>query len=63
MMQLLVAAQSQYRVGEKHKAWISSLASREYKCFESFKSQSIVVPSFPPDAQREPSGEIVIVLM
>ncbi len=58
-----VAAQSQYRLGEKTRAWISSPAVREYRCFDSFRSQSMVVPSLPPDAQREPSGEIVTVLM
>merc|ERR1740127_111379 len=36
-------------------------ASKEYKCFPSLTSQSIAVPSFPPDAQREPSGDTVLV--
>jgi hypothetical protein len=30
---------------------------------DSFRSQSMVVPSLPPEAQREPSGEMVTVLM
>jgi hypothetical protein len=63
MMLLDVAAQSQYRLGEKTSAWISSPALSEYRCFDSLRSQSIVVPSLPPDAHREPSGEMVTVLM
>merc|ERR1719253_360084 len=34
-----------------------SPASREYRRFPSFKSQSIAVLSFPPLAAKEPSGE------
>lgn len=56
-----VAAQSQYLFGEKVSALIRSPASSEYKCLSSLRSQSIVTPSLPPEAQREPSGEIVIV--
>ena len=63
LMQLAVAAQSQYRLGEKVRAWISSPALREYRCFDSFRSHSMVVPSLPPEAHREPSGEMVTVLM
>jgi hypothetical protein len=63
MMLLEVAAHSQYRLGEKTRAWISSPAFKEYRCFDSFKSQSMVVPSLPPEAQRDPSGEMVTVLM
>ena len=63
MMLELVAAHSQYRLGEKTSAWISSPAVREYRCLDSFRSQSMVVPSLPPEAQREPSGEMVTVLM
>merc|ERR1719476_492914 len=37
------------------------LASKEYKCFPSFTSQSIAVPSFPPEPHKDPSGEIVMV--
>lgn len=63
MIDWAVAAHSQYRLGEKTKAWISSPAVSEYKCLDSFRSHSIVVPSLPPDAHSEPSGEIVTVLM
>ena len=58
-----VAAHSQYRLGEKTRAWISSPACREYRCLDSLRSHNMVVPSLPPDAHREPSGEIVTVLM
>merc|ERR1719439_559328 len=34
-------------------------ASREYRCFPSFTSHSMAVPSLPPEAHREPSGETV----
>merc|ERR1719502_1867124 len=37
------------------------LASSEYRCFPSLTSQSMAVPSLPPEAHREPSGEIVMV--
>lgn len=40
-----VAAQSQYRLGEKHRAWMVSFASRLYSFLPSAKSQSIAVPS------------------
>lgn len=63
MMLLAVAAHSQYRFGENTSAWISSPAVRLYRCLDSFRSHSIVVPSLPPDAHSEPSGEIVTVLM
>merc|ERR1719231_1490291 len=36
-------------------------ASSEYRCLPSFTSHNIVVPSLPPDAHREPSGEIATV--
>ena len=58
-----VAAHNQYLFGEKTRAWISSPAFKEYRCFDSFKSHNMVVPSFPPEAHRDPSGEIVTVLM
>lgn len=62
-MQEAVAAHSQYLLGENTRALMTSPASKEYKCFDSFKSQSIVMPSLPPDAQSDPSGETVTVLM
>ena len=58
-----VAAHNQYLLGEKTRAWISSPAFKEYRCFDSFKSHNMVVPSFPPEAHRDPSGEMVTVLM
>ena len=58
-----VAAQSQYLFGLKVNALMVSPASSEYKCFPSLRSQSMVIPSFPPEAQRDPSGEIVMLLM
>merc|ERR1719231_1660542 len=36
-------------------------ASSEYRCLPSFTSHNIVVPSLPPDAHRDPSGEIATV--
>src|ERR1700722_13304819 len=63
LTQLAVAAQSQYRLGEKTRALTISPASREYKCFPSLRSQSIVMPSLPPDAASEPSGETDTALM
>lgn len=56
------AAHSQYLLGEKHRAVIMSLWSKVWRCFPSFKSQSIAFMSLPPDAHREPSGETVTVL-
>ena len=61
--QLAVAAHNQYRFGEKTRALTMSPASREYRCLPSFKSQSMVIPSLPPEAASEPSGETEIVLM
>lgn len=58
-----VAAHNQYLLGEKTKALTMSPASKEYKCLPSFKSQSMVIPSFPPEAANEPSGETERVLM
>lgn len=63
MIELAVAAHSQYRLGEKASACISSPACSEYRCLDSFRSHNMVVPSLPPDAHREPSGEMVTVLM
>lgn len=63
LMQLAVAAQSQYLFGLKTRAFTTSPASKEYKCFPSDNSQSIVIPSLPPEAHSEPSGETVTVLM
>ena len=60
---LEVAAHNQYRFGEKTRAWISSPAGSEYRCFDSLRSQSMVTPSLPPDAHSDPSGEMVTVLI
>ena len=62
-MQLWVAAHSQYRFGEKTRALTTSPASSEYRCLASLRSQSMVIPSFPPEAAKEPSGETEMVLM
>ena len=56
-----VAAHNQYRFGLKHKELMMFPPSKVYKCFPSFKSQSIAFPSLPPDAHNEPSGETVTV--
>ncbi len=61
-MPCVVAAQSQYLLGENTREWMMSPASKLYKDLPSTRSHSIAVPSFPPDAQRDPSGEIVTVL-
>jgi len=63
LMHEAVAAHNQYLLGEKTKALTMSPASKEYKCLPSFKSQSMVIPSFPPEAANEPSGETERVLM
>merc|ERR1719454_1752796 len=34
-------------------------ASNEYKCLPSLTSQSMAVPSLPPEAQSDPSGDTV----
>merc|ERR1719482_1875043 len=57
-----VAAQSQYLLGLKTRLWMISPASRLYRRLPSLRSQSMAVPSFPPEAQREPSGETQAVL-
>ena len=54
-----VAAHNQYLLGLKHRALIMFPPSRVYKCLASFKSHNIAMPSLPPDAQSEPSGETV----
>lgn len=53
------AAHSQYLFGLKQRAFRMSPPSRVYKCFPSFKSHSMAIPSFPPDAHKEPSGDTV----
>jgi len=63
LMHEAVAAHNQYLLGEKTKALTMSPASKEYKCLPSFKSQSMVIPSLPPEAAKEPSGETERVLM
>mmetsp|Transcript_5299 Transcript_5299/g.13241 ORF Transcript_5299/g.13241 Transcript_5299/m.13241 type:complete len:205 (+) Transcript_5299:268-882(+) len=57
-----VAAHSQYLLGEKTREWMISPASSEYRRLPSLRSHSIAVPSFPPDAQRLPSGDTHTVL-
>lgn len=61
--QLEVAAHNQYRLGEKTRALTMSPASRLYRCLPSLRSQSMVIPSLPPDAASEPSGETATVLI
>merc|ERR1712123_24160 len=55
------AAQSQERLGEKDRALISSPESRVCRGLASSlpKSHSLAVPSRPPEAQSDPSGETV----
>jgi len=57
------AAQSQYLFGEKERALISSPESKVWSGLASSepKSHNLAVPSRPPEAQREPSGETVTV--
>ena len=50
-----------YLLGENVRALIVSVLSKVYRCFPSLRSHSMALPSFPPDAQREPSGERVTV--
>merc|ERR1719318_282390 len=57
-----VAAQSQYLLGLKVRALIASWWSKVERCLPSFKSHSMALASFPPEAQREPSGDIVTVV-
>merc|ERR1711893_132004 len=56
-----VAAQSQYLLGLKQRALMMSLLSRVYKCLPSLRSQSMALASLPPEAHKEPSGDIVTV--
>merc|ERR1712226_70990 len=53
------AAQSQYRFGLKTRVLISLAPSKQWSglCALSPKSQSIALPSCPPLAARDPSGE------
>merc|ERR1719309_1252469 len=57
-----VAEHSQYLLGEKQRPLMVSMWSRVYRCFPSLRSQSIALVSLPPEAQREPSGDMVTVL-
>jgi hypothetical protein len=57
----LLPAQSQYRLGEKHNELIISPLSSVYKCFPSLRSHNIALPSRPPLAHNEPSGDTVTV--
>merc|ERR1719186_961184 len=61
LMEGPVAAQSQYLLGEKVRALMVSEWSKVWRCFPSFKSQSIALASLPPDAQSDPSGDMVTV--
>ena len=45
LMQAWVAAHSQYLLGEKHRAWITSPASKEYSLLPSARSHSMATPS------------------
>lgn len=55
-----MAAANQYLFGEKAKAWTSEEAAKVYKVLFEFKSHKMITPSLPAEAQRDPSGEIVI---
>merc|ERR1719309_713354 len=57
-----VAAHSQYLLGEKVRALIVSWWSRVYRCFPSLRSHNMALASFPPEAHRDPSGDMVTVL-
>merc|ERR1719357_2068505 len=57
-----VAAHNQYLFGLKVNVLMMSLLSSVYKCFPSLRSHSIALPSLPPEAHRDPSGETVTVL-
>lgn len=50
-----------YLLGEKQRPLMVSTWSRVYRCLPSLRSQSIALASLPPEAQREPSGDIVTV--
>merc|ERR1719422_1902041 len=56
-----VAAHSQYLLGLNVRALMVSAWSRVYRCLPSLRSQSMALASLPPEAQREPSGDIVTV--
>lgn len=58
-MEVEVAAANQNLFGEKAKALISSPAFKVYKTSLEPKSHKMMLPSLPPEAQREPSGEMV----
>lgn len=55
-----VAAANQYLLGENAKACTSAAAFKVYKVALEFKSHKIMTPSFPADAFKDPSGEMVI---
>ena len=57
----LLPAHNQYRFGEKHNELIISPLSSVYKCFPSLRSHNIALPSRPPLAHNEPSGDTVTV--
>merc|ERR1719198_666905 len=48
-------------MGLKVSALMVPPASREYRCLPSLTSHNMAVPSLPPEAQREPSGETAVV--
>merc|ERR1719209_2653878 len=56
-----VAAHSQYLLGEKVSALIVSWWSNVYRCFPSLRSHNMALASFPPEAHRDPSGDMVTV--
>jgi len=61
LREVSVPAHNQYRVGLKIKVLMVSPASKVYKALFSLRSHNRIVPSRPPEAHKEPSGEIVTV--
>ena len=62
LIESLVAAHNQYRLGENTRPLMISPASKLYKRLPSFKSHNIAVLSFPPLAAKLPSGDTHTVL-
>lgn len=58
-----VATANQNLFGEKAKALISSPTSKVNKRVLEAKSHNWIEPSLPPEAQRDPSGEMVMLEM
>lgn len=53
------ATHSQSLLGLKHRALILSAPLSVYRCLPSFRTHSMSLPSFPPDAHNEPLGDTV----